>query len=101
DAMIVPEEERESSASLRHRVSEGGHASADVRRRRKDGSLVDTRLSASRVEAGGDAGVVILYEDVTTQVAARRAIEDARDVAQRAAQARATFLANMSHEIRT
>jgi two-component system sensor histidine kinase/response regulator len=99
--VIVPEEDRETSERLRHEVTQGGRVSADVQRRRKDGSLVDTRLSASRVEAGDDTGVVILYEDVTTQVAARRAIEDARDVAERAAQARATFLANMSHEIRT
>jgi PAS domain S-box-containing protein len=101
DDTIVPAAERSGSAELRRRVTEGGSVSADVRRQRKDGSLVDVRVSASRVAGAGEAELFALYEDVTTQVAARRAIEEARDAAERAARARATFLANMSHEIRT
>jgi len=42
-----------------------------------------------------------IARDVTERAAARDALEEARVLAERAAQARSAFLANMSHEIRT
>ncbi len=42
-----------------------------------------------------------IARDVTDRVAAREALDEARVLAERAAQAKSAFLANMSHEIRT
>jgi two-component system sensor histidine kinase/response regulator len=50
---------------------------------------------------GGVSGARGIARDVTERVDARRALDEARIAAERAAEARSGFLANMSHEIRT
>jgi PAS domain S-box-containing protein len=68
-----------------------------------DGSMRHLSFSAHPVQ--DDAGEVVgargITRDVTDRVAAREAVERARQLAERAAEAKAAFLANMSHEIRT
>ena len=63
------------------------------------------RLSfAARPVMGEDDHVVGIRgtaRDVTERAIAREALEEARQLAERAAQAKGAFLANMSHEIRT
>ena len=48
----------------------------------------------------GEAGVLLSERDLTSQVEAERALEDARERAE-VAMAKQRFLANMSHELRT
>ena len=50
---------------------------------------------------GAVTGAIGIARDVSGQVRMRRALEEARDVAERATAAKSAFLANMSHEIRT
>jgi PAS domain S-box-containing protein len=54
-----------------------------------------------RDERSGAAGAMGIARDISAAVRVRRALEEARDVAERASTAKAAFLANMSHEIRT
>ncbi|WP_417600342.1 ATP-binding protein [Pararhodobacter oceanensis] len=54
-----------------------------------------------RAEAGTQARVVYAILDVTEQVAAEKAREDALEQAHRANEAKSNFLAKMSHEMRT
>ncbi len=51
--------------------------------------------------SGHVVGAHGIARDVTARAQAAQALRDARDPAERAAEARAAFLANMSHEIRT
>src|SRR4029077_7315773 len=46
-------------------------------------------------------GAVVTFADTSERVAAREAIEHAREAAEKTARTRSAFLANMSHEIRT
>lgn len=53
-------------------------------------------------DASGEVlGIHGIARDVTDRVAARAALQEARDSAERATAAKSAFLANMSHEIRT
>ncbi|HEY6222496.1 MAG TPA: response regulator [Gemmatimonadales bacterium] len=72
-------------------------------RLRKDGTRVPVSLSISltRDARGRISGFSTIARDVSSEVASRQALSDARDAAQRLAQTRSSFLANMSHEIRT
>ena len=69
--------------------------------RRQDGTLVPVDLSISAVEEDGQRRYVSFVRDVSAQVAARRALIDARDRAVAGEQAKAELLAVMSHEMRT
>jgi PAS domain S-box-containing protein len=65
------------------------------RRRRKDGTLVDVEVLGVPVVVDGEqVGMMGLYHDITTLLAARRDAETANE-------AKSRFLAGMSHELRT
>jgi len=70
---------------------------------RRDGTPFPVSLTAFPLrEADGTvSGAVVTFSDTSERVAAREAIQHARDAAERAVQTRSAFLANMSHEIRT
>jgi two-component system sensor histidine kinase/response regulator len=99
--LIVHTTELEGAARMDAVVRGGETVVAEVERRRKDGRLVQVRVSAARVEGAGEEELFVLYDDIGEEVRARAVLREARDAAERVAQMRSSFLANMSHEIRT
>jgi len=70
---------------------------------RKDGTPFPVSLTAFPLRElnGSVSGAVVTFADTSERVAAREAIEHAREAAEQTARTRSAFLANMSHEIRT
>jgi PAS domain S-box-containing protein len=96
-----PRVERDYAAHFR---GETPHTNSELRMMCKDGSLKWV-LSRGRVVSRTADGQPSRLVGTTIDVSARKALEfqleNARDVAEQANQAKSTFVANMSHEIRT
>ncbi len=99
--LIVPPGERSLAAQLDGTVMGGETVVIETQRRCKDGRMVPVRASAAPVEGEGRLGLFVLYEDISDEMRARAALQEAKEAAERVAQMRSAFLANMSHEIRT
>ncbi|AXS40220.1 PAS domain S-box protein [Breoghania sp. L-A4] len=73
----------------------------EVECRRKDGTMVLVEASVNVSEGVGERLFIANVRDIAEEKARALALEDARDKAEVASQAKASFLAMMSHEIRT
>ncbi len=74
DDLIVPEGDRAGSADLCDRARAGDVVHAEVRRRRKDGTLVSIRLTGTSAGGGDEGDVLVLYEDITERQQAEQAL---------------------------
>jgi two-component system, sensor histidine kinase and response regulator len=91
-------------------VSDASHAQifqglpyqSDLRLKRSNGDIFWSRLSAKALDPNDiSRGMVMMVMDITEEVNALEATQQARQVAEEAAKMKSDFLANMSHEIRT
>lgn len=63
--------------------------------------IFPAELSAHRIPLDEDTGMAIFIRDITTRQRAQQELQAAKDLAERASQAKSDFLAGVSHEIRT
>lgn len=73
----------------------------ESRVRRRDGSSAEVEVAAGAITWRGKPAVQVVLHDITERKRVEKDLVDARQVAERASQAKSQFLAVMSHELRT
>ncbi|MGQ0711935.1 MAG: response regulator [Rhodoferax sp.] len=100
---LSPERRQHYQSEDQDLVAQGGSVQREMSMRFADGSLHDMLYFVASVQRQGGtvAGLVGIFVDISDQKEAQRLMQQARDAADAASQAKGDFLANMSHEIRT
>ncbi|MER7574503.1 response regulator [Streptomyces sp. NPDC126514] len=96
-----PYSSAECSICAAYRTGSGCHAQGDIFRRRNGTAFPVAYTSYPISQNESTHGAVVTFSDVTAQRRVEEALQQARDVAESASQAKSAFLAAMSHEIRT
>ncbi|PYK31417.1 MAG: hypothetical protein DME57_03815 [Verrucomicrobia bacterium] len=88
-------------ATLLDDVSESSSETTRWRHRKKNGAEIDVEITARSISFNGRDARLVLVNDVTARLRSEKALEQARDEADRANKAKSEFLSRMSHELRT
>ncbi len=98
-----PETDPVSIQTIRDGLDEGEPIRVAILNYRKDGTPFwnDLHIAPVLDPDGKVSNFVGVQHDITDQIVARKALEDANEASQRANEAKNSFLATMSHELRT
>ena len=99
---IIPLEHQDEQHALLQQTSVD-LPEMEVRRLRRDGALLDLRVSAAPLyDARGQlSGIMGMYIDLMAQKQVLHQVEQARDAAEELARLRSDFVVAVSHELRT
>ncbi|HEX6676887.1 MAG TPA: ATP-binding protein [Actinomycetes bacterium] len=102
-AMVVPHDRADDLHELLRHVGQGERVLLETQHLRADGTAFSVALTAAplRSQAGAVAGVSLVARDVTDRKRAQHALEQAKEAADRANEAKSEYLSRMSHELRT
>ena len=98
DFYYAPEERMNILTLLRQ---QGYVASYEMQFRHADGSPVWASLSLQRMRYQGAPAIFAAFVDITERKRFQEQLQEAKEAAEAANQAKSAFLANMSHELRT
>jgi len=73
----------------------------EVEGRRKDGSTFPLDLAVNAMDLNGGSAYVGIIRDITRRKEVEEALQQAKEAAEKANQAKSEFLSSMSHELRT
>jgi PAS domain S-box-containing protein len=102
-AAVVASERDDELGELLRRVIQGERVRMETQHRRRDGAAVSVELTAAplRNRAAAVVGMSLVAHDISERKRSERALEQARDEADRANRAKSEYLSRMSHELRT
>jgi len=74
---------------------------AEFQHHGNDGRTTWIETAATALHIGDEQVLIVIFRDITERIDAQNSLETARDVAEKANNAKSEFLSSMSHELRT